>query len=303
MAAPARGVVHRLLERAHSPDTANQIFADKIQHREQFVRPTSPGREEERAAASTTSAAAAASLAAAAAASAAAELAAAGAQGHNGREARRRSRRLKQEQRQHRARALKPKPLSSRQRRALEREHDTTNGDQKKRKKKTSIQYATFVPLHQLWLGYIREVLGPNELRSGGASAAAKLTAADFHGALIEVTRSACVSRVGTRGIVIRDTRFVFEVITPANEVKMVPKEGTFFRIEIPVEEGSDGSKNDDEKEATPDAIDASDAPNASTPAPAPVPKMVVELLGSQFMHRAIDRANRKFKQHFYKEL
>ncbi|CAK7209823.1 RNase P/RNase MRP complex subunit [Sporothrix curviconia] len=280
MAAPARGAVHRLLGRAHSPDTANQIFADKIQHREQFLRPTSPGREDREAASSS----AAASLAAAAAASAAAGLAAVGAQGHNGREVRRRSRRIKQEQRQHRARALKPKPLSSRQRRALEKQSQAT-----KTNKKGAVQYATFVPLHQLWLGYIREVLGPNELRTGGASAAAKLTAADFHGALVEVTRSACVGRVGTCGIVIRDTRFVFEVVTPANEVKMVPKEGTFFRIEIPLETNTEDDSKEGKKE------DITDSPDMH--------KMVIEVLGSQFMHRAIDRANRKFKQHFYKEL
>ncbi|CAK7205865.1 RNase P/RNase MRP complex subunit [Sporothrix eucalyptigena] len=288
MATPARGLVHKLLERAHSPDTAAQIFTDKIQHREQFLRPTSPGREE-REGASTT---AAASLAAAAAANAAAELAAAGASGHNGREARRRSRRIKQEQRQHRARALKPKPLSSRQRRALEKAEGTA--DEKK-----NVSYATFVPLHRLWLGYIREVLGPNELRTGGSGAAAKLTAADFHGALVEVTRSACVGRVGTRGIVIRDTRFVFEVVTPKNEVKMVPKEGTFFRIEIPLDDDDD--KEDNKKD---ESAESHDIAAEKTPAPsADTPKMVIEILGSQFMFRAADRGNRKFKQHFYKEL
>ncbi|CAK7563582.1 MAG: RNase P/RNase MRP complex subunit [Sporothrix epigloea] len=293
MAASARGAVHRLLERAHSPDTADQIFADKIQHREQFLRPTSPGYEERKGA----STSAAASLAAAAAANTAAELAAASAQGHNGREARRRSRRIKQEQRRHRAHALKPKPLSSRQRRALEKEHGEAKGKDgpQSSKKKRAAAFSTFVPLHELWLGYIREVLGPNELRTGGASAAAKLTAADFHGALVEVTRSACVGRVGIRGIVIRDTRFVFEVVTPANEVKMVPKEGTFFRIEIPVEETREDHKHEKEND-TKESKDA--ASNTSN-----IDKMVIELLGSQFMHRAIDRANRKFKQHFYKEL
>lgn len=283
MAAPARSIVHNLLERAHSPDTASQIYADKIQHREQFLRPTSPGGEEREGA----SASAAASIAAAAAASAAAELAAIGASGHNGRDARRRSRRLKQEQRQRRARALKPKPLSSRQRRAMEKAAASDSAAGKANKKATS-SYATFLPLHRLWLGYVREVLGPQELRTGGAAAAAKLTAADFHGALVEVTRSTCVGRVGTRGIVVRDTRFVFEVVTPANEVKMVPKEGTFFRIEIPAE------ANEEE-----DAAAAQD----EAAAPADTPKLVVEILGSQFMHRATDRANRKFKQHFYREL
>ncbi|CAK7265098.1 RNase P/RNase MRP complex subunit [Sporothrix epigloea] len=292
METPTRGAVHRLLERAHSPETADQIFADKIQHREQFLRPTSPGYEERKG----VSTSATASLAAAAAATAAAELAAAGAHGHNGRDARRRSRRIKQEQRRHRTHTLKPKPLSSRERRAIEKAEGQGQGQgQGSKNQQRAATFATFLPLHRLWLGYIREVLGPNELRTGGASAAAKLTAADFHGALVEVTRSACVGRVGIRGIVIRDTRFVFEVVTPTNEVKMVPKEGTFFRIEIPVEGVCEDGKHGDGK--SPEKL------QDSAPAGSNVAKMVVELLGSQFMHRAIDRASRKFKQHFYKEL
>ncbi|KAL1902346.1 RNase P/RNase MRP complex subunit [Sporothrix stenoceras] len=293
MATPTRGALHRLLERAHSPDTASQIFTEKIHHREQFLRPTSPGREERLAAdaaAGTTQSAAASSLAAAAAASTAAELAAAGAQGHNGRDARRRARRIKQEQRQHRAKALKPKPLSSRQRREIEKKA----GDEKQLQKKTS--YAAFLPLHRLWLGYIREVLGAQDLRTGGAGAAAKLTAADFHGALVEVTRSACVGRVGTRGIVVRDTRFVFEIVTAKNDVKMVPKDGSFFRIEIPVEDEGSTTEGSAATDATKDDT------RKATP-PANTPKLIIEILGSQFMHRAADRAGRKFKQHFYKEL
>lgn len=290
MATPTRGALHRLLERAHSPDTASQIFTEKIHHREQFLRPTSPGREERLGdAAAGIPSAAASSLAAAAAATTAAELAAAGAQGHNGRDARRRARRIKQEQRQHRAKALKPKPLSSRARRVIEKT-ENDKGTQKK------VAYATFVPLHRLWLGYIREVLGAQDLRTGGANAAVKLTAADFHGALVEVTRSACVGRVGTRGIVVRDTRFVFEIVTPKNEVKMVPKDGSFFRIEIPVEEEEDNDKKSDQPKDGESASTAA-APTADTP------KFVMEILGSQFMHRAADRAGRKFKQHFYKEL
>lgn len=289
--ASSKGALHRLLERAHSPDTAGQIFTEKIQHREQFLRPTSPGREDRLNEAATTAtsttttpSAAAASLAAAAAASNAAELAAAGASGHNGRDARRRARRIKQEQRLHRAKQLKPKPLSSRQRRVIEAKEPPLKPT-----------YSTFLPLHRLWLGYIREVLGPQELRTGGAGAAAKLTAADFHGALVEVTRSTCVGRVGTRGIVVRDTRFVFEIVTPQNKTKMVPKEGSFFRIEIPVE---------DDKEEEAKTVDEKEKDKEGGPAAEPeVPKLVIEILGSQFMHRAADRAGRKFKQHFYKEL
>lgn len=69
------------------------------------------------------------------------------------------------------------------------------------------------------------------DLKSGtGAGAAAgpvtalshgsKLVSADFHGAEIEVARSRCSSRVGMRGIVVRDTKFTFVVVTEGDEVK-----------------------------------------------------------------------------------
>lgn len=48
----------------------------------------------------------------------------------------------------------------------------------------------------------------------------AKLASADFHGAEVLVVRSKCVGRVGCEGIVVKDTKFTFEVITKANELK-----------------------------------------------------------------------------------
>lgn len=47
-----------------------------------------------------------------------------------------------------------------------------------------------------------------------------KLVSADFHGAEIEVVRSRCAGRVGMRGIVVRDTKFTFVVVTEGDEVK-----------------------------------------------------------------------------------
>ncbi|EFE29682.1 uncharacterized protein ARB_03023 [Trichophyton benhamiae CBS 112371] len=35
-------MAHQLLERAHPPETAEQLFADKVKHRPLFLRPTSP---------------------------------------------------------------------------------------------------------------------------------------------------------------------------------------------------------------------------------------------------------------------
>ncbi|KAH9889583.1 ribonuclease P protein subunit p29 [Xylariomycetidae sp. FL2044] len=218
-----QALTQELLLRAHSPDSANRIYSDKIQHRPLFLKPTSPPP--------------------------------------NARDARRKARLENQK----RTKALKPKPLSSRQRRKLGLHHLPTDANGRK--------YAIFEPLHQLWLAYIREILG-SELHQPGQGAAAKLSAADFHGALVHVTRSTCPSRVGIQGIIIKDSRFVFEVITIKNTVKIVPKEGTMFQFHVPA------------KDSLPDKR-----------------PFTFELHGDQFQHRSADRANKKFKAHYLKYL
>ena len=52
------------------------------------------------------------------------------------------------------------------------------------------------------------------------ASHGAKLASADYHGAEVEVVRSQCASRVGLKGIVVRDTKFTFVIVTEKDEVK-----------------------------------------------------------------------------------
>lgn len=235
MASKGAAVTQSLLSRAHSPPTAERIYSEKIQHRSIFLRPTSPPPQV------------------------------------TARQARRKERERKAKDRK---KALKPKPLSAKQRRKLGL-HDIPREGQK---------YATFVPLHNLWLGYVREILG-SEVYTGGQGAAAKLSAADFHGAEVEVVRSGCVGRVGIKGIVVKDTRFVFEIITPKNKIKTVPKEDTMFRVEISPPEST-----------TPQEIEDKDAQ--------PSPKnLVVEILGDQFNLRSADRANKKFKLHFLKNV
>jgi ribonuclease P protein subunit POP4 len=108
----------------------------------------------------------------------------------------------------------KPRPLSAAQRRKL-----CLNEIPKEQQK-----YAIYEPLHNLWLGYMREVLGINDVQRAvyltPASSGQMLASADMHGALLSVARSRCVSRVGLQGIVVRDTRFTFEIITTRNVLK-----------------------------------------------------------------------------------
>lgn len=157
--------------------------------------------------------------------------------------------------------STKPKPLSAKQKRAL-CVFDIPESQR---------QYSIYEPLHTMWCGYMREVLGERSYVDANI-AGPLLVSADYHGALIEVVRSRCVSRVGLKGIVVKDTKFTFEIITEKNEVKKVPKEHTMFRFEVPSKEA--------ERKA-----------------------MLFEIHGSQFESRAPDRANRKFKTHIDPDL
>ncbi|ERF74267.1 hypothetical protein EPUS_01954 [Endocarpon pusillum Z07020] len=140
--------------------------------------------------------------------------------------------------------------------------------------------------LNRVWRGYVREVLGLDGTAGGNNNIkvvsaqhhGALLASLDYHGAEIEVVRCACVGRVGTRGIVVRDTKFTFVVVTRADEVRTIPKRDAIFRFEVPVPEGEEEGTSP-EKETRP-----------------PQQPLVFELHGNQFEMRAADRANKKFK-------
>jgi ribonuclease P protein subunit POP4 len=184
--------------------------------------------------------------------------------------------RLRKEQQK--KRKLRPAPLSARTKRALGI-YDIPKSEQK---------YSIYEPLHQMWIGYIQEVLGPNCMPVSSATTA-KLVSADYHGAELEVVRSRCVGRVGTRGIVVKDTKFTFEIVTKANELKIMPKEHTVFRFDIPPLRPS-GSESDIRDGGNITALDTEK-------------NLVFELHGDQFQHRAVDRANKKFKPHHFPDL
>lgn len=84
-------------------------------------------------------------------------------------------------------------------------------------------RYKIYVPLHQLWIGYMWEILGMGEGMTTfvtAQNAGSKLASADYHGAEITVVRSTCASLVGLSGIVIKDTKFTFQLISKKNELK-----------------------------------------------------------------------------------
>jgi ribonuclease P protein subunit POP4 len=85
------------------------------------------------------------------------------------------------------------------------------------------------------------------------------------------------------RGIVVKDSKFTFEIVTKKDQVKTMPKEHTIFRFTVPypVKEGEE-EKDSQEGEKK---------------------EFVFELHGDQFVYRAADRANRKFKSRFHTDL
>ncbi|THY03224.1 RNase P/MRP, p29 subunit [Aureobasidium pullulans] len=167
----------------------------------------------------------------------------------------------------------KPRPLTAKQKRELGI-YDIPKEQQK---------YDIYVPIWKLWCAYMREILGMEKSRYVNAAGVGPLLAsADYHGAMVDVVRCRCVGRVGIRGIVVKDTKFTLEIITPKNKLKTVPKEYTVFRFEVPfVEEDNDGD----------------------TQMADPQKPFIFELHGSQFQNRAADRAARKFKQHIDPDL
>ncbi|KAK2865410.1 hypothetical protein FQN49_003606 [Arthroderma sp. PD_2] len=246
---------HQILQRAHSPETADQLFTDKIKHRPLFLRPTSPTPSDNRS--------------------------------------RRRLQRIRKKE--YFLRKQKPKPLSAREKRAL--------GIRKLPKEE--MKYDIFKGLNHLWVEYMWDVLDlvprsntNSNWRKGvsgeitASSHGSKLSSADFHGAEMQVVRSRCVSRVGVAGIVVRDSKFAFSLITDKNEVKTIPKEHTIFRFEIPFPPALDSDTGQK------DAPGEQDSTRLGGQETEKLDKkgLIFELHGNQFENRAPERANKKFK-------
>lgn len=122
------------------------------------------------------------------------------------------------------------------------------------RENRDNVSYQDFVGLNELWKGYI------NDLRSGasGVTMAAKLASADYIGAEIKVVSCRNPSVVGITGICIWDARSCYVLVTKADKMKVVQKQGARFEVVAGDE--------------------------------------VFELIGSRIMYRAADRSDRKFK-------
>ncbi|KAJ8343666.1 hypothetical protein SKAU_G00309950 [Synaphobranchus kaupii] len=94
-------------------------------------------------------------------------------------------------------------------------------------------RYELFLPLHELWKQYIRDLCNGLKPDSNPQMIQQKLLKADFHGAIITVSKSKCPSYVGTTGILVQEMKHVFKVVTKEDKLKVIPKRNSVFAVEI----------------------------------------------------------------------
>ncbi|KAJ7402380.1 hypothetical protein BTVI_86728 [Pitangus sulphuratus] len=94
-------------------------------------------------------------------------------------------------------------------------------------------RYAIFLPLHELWKQYIRDLCHGLKPDAQPHMIQSKLLKADLHGAIVTVTKSKCPSYVGITGIILQEFKHVFKVITKEDKLKVVPKLNNVFSLEI----------------------------------------------------------------------
>ncbi|KAI1904098.1 hypothetical protein AGOR_G00002170 [Albula goreensis] len=94
-------------------------------------------------------------------------------------------------------------------------------------------RYELFLPLHELWKQYVRDLCNGLKPDSNPQIIQQKLLKADFHGAVITVVKSKCPSYVGTTGILVQEMKHIFKVITKDDKLKVIPKRNSVFGVEI----------------------------------------------------------------------
>ncbi|VDM45814.1 unnamed protein product [Toxocara canis] len=118
------------------------------------------------------------------------------------------------EKRIKRERKIRVRPISNIVRRRL-RTEDLKN-----------IRYEQFEPLYEMWCDYFGSLLTATSKRTDE-----RILKADFHGCLLMVSNADNPSQVGLHGIVVRETRQTFQLITKADRLLTIPKQGTTFRF------------------------------------------------------------------------
>ncbi|XP_078688962.1 ribonuclease P protein subunit p29-like [Branchiostoma floridae x Branchiostoma belcheri] len=127
--------------------------------------------------------------------------------------------------------------LPYRQKPTVAKKKTTLNSREKREKKVYDIppehqKYSLYVPLHKLWLQYIKDHLQLTPT-SNLTLLQKKMLKADVHGALVTVCKSRCPAYVGLTGIILQETKNVFKIITKEDKLKTVPKANSVFSVEF----------------------------------------------------------------------
>nr|XP_031863686.1 uncharacterized protein CI109_000938 [Kwoniella shandongensis]KAA5530758.1 hypothetical protein CI109_000938 [Kwoniella shandongensis] len=166
-------------------------------------------------------------------------------------------------------------------------------------KRGDKVDYNSLIPLYHLHTLYLLTLLAFPPLPSNTSSLSSistntnsdtilsKISKADFTGIFLTIVSSRNTSLIGIGGIVIEETAGTFRIVTTENEIKVIPKDGTLFRLSFPAYSPTTTSNNHKEGEET--MIDMSSHLLVS-------PRMEIDLLGSSFVYKSSDRAGRKFR-------
>ncbi|KAH7884881.1 RNase P subunit p29-like protein [Phlebopus sp. FC_14] len=165
---------------------------------------------------------------------------------------------------------------------------------------KSAERFDLFIPLHQLWMGYMSELLGLSPFNPASpshdgkmpssSSMHAKLVKADFHGSLLTVRQSRNPCLVGISGIVIHETENAFKMVTRKDKLKLIPKQNSIFALPVPVYATVSQSG------AVPDPSQTTQKQQQDFSTVLDKPYIEFDLYGNQFCFRSADRAGRKFK-------
>jgi len=109
---------------------------------------------------------------------------------------------------------------------------------------KRGLQYSSFLPLHNLWAGYMKELLDLEGLEASGwkpglneeprqMQLQTRLCRADLHGAMVKVAMATCPSHKEVQGLVVMETKNTLQILGKDNTLRVIPKLGSSFTFVV----------------------------------------------------------------------
>ncbi|KAK6588828.1 POP4 like ribonuclease P subunit [Cryptosporidium xiaoi] len=101
--------------------------------------------------------------------------------------------------------------------------------------KKRNLGYAHFIPLHSLWKQYMSGLIGGEDRKRNIklSQLSQYISQADFHGSIIKVISSRNKEYINLEGIVIKETKETFLIISRDNKPRTLLKNQTIFSMEF----------------------------------------------------------------------